>query len=129
MLSTVTPERRNLTLYQGMDFRRCFFWTLDEPEEPVNLTGYSARLELRKTPAGAAALTLHSGVGGGITLGPPAGEIWVDFEHPAVLALIDAASNDPVTYLYDLRLVDPNGEVIFPVYGTATVSPRITRSA
>lgn len=127
MVATIEATAWDFTLYQGATFRRTHTWKSGEPLTPVDLTGYSARLQLRTLWGDAnAALTLSNG--SGITLGGVAGTIEIEITAAQSEALIASGSGD-AQYLHDLRLVAPGGDVIRLLHGTVTVSPRITSAS
>lgn len=112
----------NVEIDQGAD------WFLDVNYDnpngtPVNLTGYTAALQLRSTPADSTAvLSLTSAAGGGITITPLTG-----------LVSIHATANqttiiDEGTYYYDLEITDAyTGVVTRLIQGQAIVSAEVTR--
>ena len=91
------PARIDLICYQGADFDYALTWSVNG--SPVNLTAYTARMQVRKTP-GAATPVLSLTNGSGITLGGSAG---------TVLVAATAAQTDTIPaggYKYDLELVN-----------------------
>ena len=58
-----------LVIEQGATFRRTFTWLTGTPSAPVNLTGYSARMQIRKTTASSTAYATLTSANGGIVLG------------------------------------------------------------
>jgi hypothetical protein len=115
------PGRYDLTIYQGATFDLTMTWRQGTPLAPVNLTGYTARMQLRETTGSpTTVLSLTSANGGGITLGGAAGTIALN-----VSATVTAAMA-PGTYLYDLELVS-GATVTRLVEGRAVVSPEVTR--
>lgn len=122
MAATVEPTRINLALYQGTTWRRTLTWQAGAPLAAVDLTDFTARLQVRSPFGGEPLLTLTEAAG--LTLGGVAGTIGIE---------ITAAQAEPLgplsaPYLYDLRLVAPapSNDVIRLVYGTVTVTPRVT---
>ena len=126
MLSTLKPTILNFTIWAGADFRRAFLWELDEPPTPVNLAGHSAQMTLRTSPSGAAALTLHSGAGGGLFLGPELGHIWFAIARATSLGLLGPNVDNNVIYEYTTLVMDPAGDVHEVAEGKITVQTRIT---
>ena len=114
-----TPAVYNLTMYQGASFDYTFTWKIDDEE--VNLTGYFARMQVRRNyQAEDAVLSLTEL--DGITLGGEAGTILVEVDDETT-ADIDAAN-----YVYDLELESPGGEVYRLLQGKFVVSPEVTRA-
>jgi hypothetical protein len=116
------PATLNLTMYQGASFDYNLVWNTTEGTvtTPVNLTNWSARMQVRNSyDASEAALSLTSGTG--ITLGGTAGSI-----------LIEATATQTATilagpYVYDLEMVSPASVVTRLVEGTIIVDPEVTR--
>jgi hypothetical protein len=112
------PGTLNLTCYQGATFDYLLTWTISGTA--VNLTTYSARMQVRTTyDATAVALSLTNG--SGITLGGTAGTIYIE-ANPTTTAAIAAGQ-----YVYDLELVTSGSAVTRLVEGTFTVDPEVTR--
>lgn len=104
---------------QGVTFRRTFTWT-DENEQPINLTGCSARMQVRPTHSSPTTwLNLSSPAS--ITLTPLVGQLTV------VITASQTASLPVKRGVYDLEVVLSNGEVVRLVQGSFTVSPEVTR--
>lgn len=104
-------------MYQGATWDYQLVWK--SAGTPVNLTGYTARLQARATYAsGTAVLSLTSGTG--ITLGGTAGTI--DLAASATTTAAIPADQ----YVYDLELV--NGSTVTRlVQGYLNVSAEVTR--
>ena len=88
---------------------------------PNNLTGYTARMQVRATIAAASALLDLTTSNGGIVLGGTAGTIRI---------LATAAQTAALTIdegFYDLELIDGAGAVRRLLYGAVTVSKEVTR--
>jgi hypothetical protein len=115
------PGRYDMTIYQGATFALTLTWRQGEPPVAVNLTGYTARMQLRETTGSpSTVLSLTSAGGGGLTLGGAAGTIALN------VSATQTAELTPGTYLYDLELV--NGATVTRlVEGRAVVSPEVTR--
>ena len=114
------PGRYDMTIYQGASFDTTLTWKVGDPATPVNLTGYTARLQVRtSTDAATTALELTTS-NGGITLGGAAGTIALAVSASATTSL------SPGYYVYDLELV--NGSTVTRlVEGRVTVSAEVTR--
>jgi len=114
----ITPGRYNITCYQGATFDRTFTVTIDDV--PLNLTGYSAAMQVRSTlDASSAAVSLTSG--SGITLGGTAGTIGVTIASTATAAL------EPEQYVYDLEITSGGGVTDRILMGNFIVSGEVTR--
>jgi hypothetical protein len=115
------PANFNMSCWQGASFDYTFTWqeTAGTVTTPVNLTGYSARMQVRRTyDSTAVALSLVSGTG--ITLGGTAGTIILE-ANPTTTAAIPAGQ-----YVYDLEMVQ-SGAVTRLLQGTFIVDPEVTR--
>lgn len=113
------PAKYRFETRQGSTFRRVFTWEVDE--EPVDLTGWTARMEVRakaESPSVVLEVTPYVNPGPDET----AGEI--EFNLPAdVLADVPAGR-----YVYDLELVD-GPFVVALLAGPFIVRPEVTREA
>ena len=108
----------NFTIEQGATFNLLMTWKIDNV--PVNLTGYTARLQAR-IDVDETETILSLTTGAGITLGGAAGTITLD-QSAAQTAVIPAG-----TYIYDLEMVAGTGTVTRLVQGELIVSPEVTR--
>jgi hypothetical protein len=106
----------DFTIEQGATFQRTFTWK-DNNGNPINLTGYSAKMEL-KDSHGNLLLTLLSGTD--VTLGGSAGTIAVEIAAATTAALTFDTAN------YDLRLTDASGTVTRLLSGIVTLSDGVT---
>lgn len=112
------PAQADLCLPQGSTWDTAFVWTADDV--PVDLTGYVARMMLRTTEEAASPTVSLSTTGGTMSV-TSAGQIILNYSAASSSA-ITAAS-----YLYDLELQAPSGNVRRLVQGRAVVSREITR--
>lgn len=113
----------NLTIEQGATFRKTLTWKTGTPAAAVNLTGYTARMQLRSTPSAATtvvSITDVSNPQGVITLGGAAGTIEL-FINDATTMLITAGG------VYDLELIAPSTDVTRLVQGKYTISLNVTK--
>ena len=88
---------------------------------PVNLTGFTARMELREDVDDATVLHSMTTENGGITLGGADGTIDL---------LVSAANTSGFTFghaVYDLELISASGVVTRLLSGTVVVSKEVTR--
>ena len=110
--------RLDLIIDQGATWRRTVRWTSDG--SPVNLTGATARMQLRQQftdPTPAIDLT----TGNGVTVTGGLGTISIVITATATAAL------NPGRYVYDLDVTNGTGDVTRLLYGWATVTPEVTR--
>jgi hypothetical protein len=114
------PGRLDMSCYQGASFDYTLTWQTGGT--PVNLSGYTARMQVRDGyDGGSAIVSITSGTG--ITLGGTAGTIVVALTATQTAA-IDATPSGQ--YVYDLELVS-GATVTRLVEGTFIVSPEVTR--
>lgn len=98
----MSAGRYDITIEQGATYAQTFTWT-DDAGDPVNLTGYTARMKI-KTAKGATANIASLTDAAGITLGGAAGTIAV-----TLTATVTAAYTFKRA-VYDLELV--NGDTV-----------------
>lgn len=115
------------SILQGATFSWSFTWKTapdeDSAKTPVNLTGCTARMQIRSKVESPEVLLSLTTENGGIALGGTAGTIEL---------LIDADDTAAITWtsgVYDLEIVFPGGQVRRLMYGSVVVSPEVTRAA
>ena len=113
-------NRFDITINQGATFELTVTWK-DSTGAAINLTGYSARMQVRETYSSASTIVSLTN-GSGITLGGSAGTIAI-----LISATTTAALTAPFSGVYDLELVSASGVVTRLLQGAATVSPEVTR--
>ena len=116
---TVTlPYKKNLTIYKGASFQHRFLWVTPD-EVPVNLTGYSARMQIREDYDSPVTLELTT----------ENNRLVVGNKNGNVDLLVTASETTALTIdngIYDLELV--NGEeVIKLALGKVKIVPEVTR--
>jgi hypothetical protein len=115
------PGVLDFNCYQGANFDYTLTWQVGG--SAVNLTGYSARMQVRNSyDAGTAIVSLTNGTG--ITLGGTAGTILLELSATATAALDGTPSTQ---YVYDLELVSGANYVTRLVEGRFYVYPEVTR--
>jgi hypothetical protein len=87
----------------------------------VNLTGYTARMQVRATLESASTLVELTTANSGIALGGTAGTITL------TIAAADTAALTSGRGVYDLELVSGSGIVTRLLQGVATISRNVTR--
>lgn len=101
---------------QGATWSRTLTWKTGATPSAVNLTGYTARMDLKSTGQTTVQLTTENGR---ITLGGSAGTITL------LLDAVTTAAMGAATYAYDLELVQ--GINVYRLLdGYQTVTPNIT---
>jgi hypothetical protein len=89
--------RYDFEIQRGATFGLETFW-MDSSKTPVDLTGMTATMILRKEKGGAALLTLTSTPAAGITITPGYGQLYIAMTASQTLALVYDL------YFYDLVL-------------------------
>ena len=109
----------NISAEQGSDYLATITYK-NSSGVLVNLTGYTARMQVRKTVSSDVAyLTLTSA--SGLTLGGGAGTIGITISASA-MAQIPSGS-----YVYDLEIIDTSGKVSKILKGTFDIAGEATR--
>jgi hypothetical protein len=117
----MSAGNKNLTIDQGADFFITFVYK-DSAGVPINLTGFTANMQLRANYDSAlAALSLSTNPSGGITITPTLGQISVR----ATAAQTGAVP--ALDYVYDLEITSSGGIVTRLIQGRAVVTPQVTR--
>jgi len=121
-----TPEisqkagKLNLVIEQGARFDPVLTWK-DENGVVINLTGWTARMQIRASKSEAAFLIELTTENGGITLGGAAGTISLVITGTATAAITWTKG------VYDLEMVSPSGYPTRLVEGTVKVKTEVTK--
>jgi hypothetical protein len=110
----------NITCDQGATFKRTLTWT-NQARVAYNLTGYTARMQVRETATASGIILELTTANSRITLGGTAGTV-----NLLVAANVTAALT-PGLYVYDLELVSGGGEVTRLIEGNFKVKAEVTR--
>lgn len=116
----MTAAVHNITIEQGATFQMNLLWK-DSTGSPVNLTGYTARMQVRQKYSSPDTLLNFTTENGAITLGGVLGTIAV---VGAATVTDDLVGKNGV---YDLELVSAGGIVTRLVQGSVYISPEVTR--
>lgn len=106
-------------LEQGATFTRQLTWK-DSAGGPVNLTGYTAKMQLRPS-ASSSVVLLELTETSGITLGGAAGTIIIKITDEQTDTLA------PGKVKYDLKLTSPAGDDTRLLEGSLKITPAVTR--
>jgi hypothetical protein len=115
------PGVLNITIYQGATWNLTLTWKTGDPPTVVNLTGYTARMHVRRKIGDNQITIALTTSNGRITLGGSNGTIALQ---------ITAADTTPLyagDYVYDLELVAASGYVTRLVQGRCAISGEVTR--
>lgn len=112
----------NFNINEGEDFNITLTWTTGSPAAPVNLTGWSAHLQIRSNYAdfGGTIYADLSSASGGLVLGGTAGTIQVVIPASQTTTL---GFNNAV---YDLKMTNPSGSITRLIQGAVTFSREVT---
>ena len=114
----MTPGQVNFLCPQGSTFRKTITYKIEDV--PVNLTGYSSRLQVREAhylTTTIVSLTSASG----ITLGGSAGTIDIFIDDEITKTFPSG------TWVYDLEIESNNGVTDRHIEGNFVVTPEVTR--
>ena len=109
----------DITIEQGATFSQLV--TYKESGVAVNLTGYTARMQVRSTLESATTVVELTTANSRITLGGSAGTITL------TISATDTAALTAGRGVYDLELVSGSGIVTRLLQGVATISRNVTR--
>ena len=115
-----TPAKLKFTIYQGATFRKRLTWTAPSGT-PVDLTGCTARMQVRPEVESPTVLLELTTANGGITLGGVAGTIELFVSDDASTLFTWTAG------VWDLEIEFPGGDVRRLAQGSISVSPEVTR--
>lgn len=122
----------DIEIEQGATWSKQLTWK-DDSGAPINLTGYLARMQIRKSYSdGSAQISLTSS--SGIVLGGSAGTIAITITDELTAALVIDYSQlfmqngkKALQYWYDLELESAGGVVTRLLQGSAFIYPEVTR--
>lgn len=95
-------KRIDIVIEQGAQFSPTYTWT-DDNDDPVDLTGYSARMEIRKNKNKRSRKIIR--------LTDSDGSIVINGSQGEVMPIINASKTDEMSFTwawYDLELIPPN---------------------
>ena len=117
------PASLNLTIYQGSTFVKPFQWKTGTPAAAVDITGYTARMHIRKKLKDT-----------DYTL-----ELTTDNERIVItdmlngkfeirLTAAETATLPVMTGMYDFEIIAADSETVYRLFeGSVTVDPEVTR--
>lgn len=114
-------KAQDLVIDQFATFKTSFAWKTKSTNAPVILTGYTAALQIRRTPADTQALVSLTSPNGGLTIDGPNGRVNIE------IAAAVTSTLTPGRYVYDLVLTDPQSKKKRLVEGVAIVDAGVTR--
>lgn len=114
----MTPGKYNFVCPQGATFSKELTWSIDD--SPVDLTTYSAKMQVREKYTSTTKILDLSSSNGDITLGGTDGTILIEINADTTSSLIAKE------YVYDLQL-ESSSVVTRLIEGKFIVSPEVTR--
>lgn len=114
----MNPGRYNITVYKGTTFQLSPIWKVDNL--PVDLTGYSADMQVRQFTDSAIEVELST-ANGKIVINPGLGQIAM------TLTATQTAALTANSYQYDLNLTSPDGYVYKILQGAFVVNESVTQ--
>ena len=115
----MVPGKYNIVCPQGSTLDQELTYSINDVD--VNLTGYSARMQVREKHTSATTILNLTNSNGGIVLGGAAGTIKI---------VVTAAQSSELTakeYVYDLELVSSSNVVTRLIEGKFIVTPEVTK--
>lgn len=118
----MAAAKLNLEVNQGATFAKRLTWQAGLTPTAVNLTGCTARMQIRETLGSAEVACSLTTANGGITLGGVAGTIDILIAATATAAFAFKKA------VYDLEIIMSDGITVHRlVEGLVAVSPEVTR--
>lgn len=117
---SISPGLKDFVIYQGATWRHTLTWKMgDTAPHPVNLTGYTARMNAcRRHMANATPFITLTTENGGIILGGAEGTITLLLSAEATAVLHENG-------IYDLELEDNSGIVTRLLMGNILISKEV----
>jgi hypothetical protein len=112
------PGKYNMICPQGTTFSKQLTFTIDSV--PVDLTTYSARMQVREKYTSKTAIVTITTENGGISLGGEEGTIDLYVSDSNTSSIV------PKNYVYDLELIS-SSNVYRLIEGKFIVTPEVTR--
>jgi hypothetical protein len=117
------PANIDLTIYKGATFTKSIQWKTGTPANPVNLTGCTARMQIRKSVNDTSILDTLTTENGKIVF-EDAGNGKLKIEIPASVSTAYTFNSG----VYDLEIVFPStGRVVRLIEGCVSANPEVTR--
>jgi hypothetical protein len=117
------PAALDLTIYQGTTYNKAFQWKTGTPALPVDLTGCTARMQIRKKVTDVEVLFELTTENNRIALTMPA-----EGKFEIRLTAAESASLAFKAGVYDFEIVYPGGEPVYRLFeGAVEVLPEVTR--
>jgi hypothetical protein len=117
------PAIIDLTIYKGSTYSKSLQWKTGSPATPVNLTGCTARMQIRPDVTSNTVLDTLTTENGKITIvDATQGKLRIN------LTSTQTAAYNFTQAAYDLEVVYPGGEPVYRlIEGCVSVDPEVTR--
>lgn len=117
------PANLDLAVYKGSTFSKLIQWRASDGVTPINLTGYTARMQIRKTPTSSEILDLLTTENNRLSIyAPLEGRLRID---------ISASISTGYTFdyaVYDLELVSNDNQTVYRILeGSVAAKSEVTR--
>jgi hypothetical protein len=117
------PATIDLTVYKGSTFSKTIQWKTGDPVTPVNLTGCTLRMQIRKAISDNTVMDSLTSENGKL--------IFVNASQGLLKINIPASTSTAYTFtqgFYDLEVVYPDGITVYRIAeGLVTAVPEVTR--
>jgi len=110
----------NLSLYQGDDFSQEILY-LEQDSTPVNLTNYSARMQVRQDYGITPIISVTTETDGGITKDNANGIFIITITNELTSTLIAGS------YIYDFEVTDGDDKVTTILKGNFLINKEVTK--
>lgn len=112
-------QKVNLTIEQGTTFRYKFAW-VDAKKRAINLTGFTARMQIKAAITDSAFLVELTTANSKLAISEPTGIVSLYLSDAETTAFTWSKG------VYDIELISPTGDVYRMVSGSVTVSKEVT---
>lgn len=110
----------DLTIEQGATFRKTFRWR-DSTNTPIDLTGYTARMQIREEYDSSNYIIELTTANGGIAITEAEGVVDLFISDSNTAAITNKRG------VYDLELITPSAEVIKFIKGAVIIIEEVTK--
>jgi hypothetical protein len=118
----------SITAYEGTTFNRLFRWKTGESETPVDLTGYTAVCHIRERISSEDTVFELTTENGGLVIED---QVEDTGKYRLVIAKEElqgiCENHRDERFVYDLMLIDSDGNTKVQQYGDITIKPVVTR--
>jgi len=116
------PAHIDLDVYKGSTFVKIIQWKTGETPVAVNLTGCTARMQIRKAVNDTAILDTLTTENGKLLIHEP-----LNGKFKIVISAATSTSYTFTSAVYDLEIIFTDGTVTRVIEGCLTASPEVTR--